>query len=588
MQPLLEITGLTKSLGGRVILDGVSLVVSEGQRIAVVGRNGAGKTTLIRLLTGEDKPDGGIVRHMDGLRLGWVDQHDRFLPGETAQQFLERDSGKPGWECAKLAARFQLKGPLLARPCLELSGGYRMRVKLSAMLLRDPNVLLLDEPTNYLDLATLLLLEEFLRTFRGGYLAVSHDRQFLKNTCTQTLEVADGALRYFPGPLEAYLAHKEEELAWKQKTNRKVEAERLRLQSFVDRFRAKASKAAQAQSKMKQLQKLQTIEIEHTMPVPRITIPWQRVPRGFAVRTSDLAIGYPDRTIAKGLELEIQRGDHVVIVGDNGQGKTTLLKTLAGELPPLAGAYKWWHKASVGYYAQHVQDMLRATETVENYLRRNAPPDIETEDVLRMAGDFLFRGDDLKKMTQVLSGGEKARLCLAAILLQRHAVLLLDEPTNHLDVETAEALAVALREYQGTVVFVSHDRTFVQIVADRILEVRDGYVRQYPHTYEEYVQEMEARLEDEVRALETPVTEDKEDARRRFAETQELKRELAKLEKKMETWDKKKSVLLQFFFDNPLDYDPEKRRQLEEAQEELGRLETRWYELQQGIADRKN
>lgn len=587
MQPLLEITNLTKSLGGRVILDGVSLVVSENQRIAVVGRNGAGKTTLIRLILGEEKIDSGAIRRLDGLRLGWVDQHDRFLPGETAQQYLERDSGKPSWECAKLAARFQLKGPLLSRPCLALSGGYRMRVKLTAMLLHDPNLLLLDEPTNYLDLATLLLLEEFLRTFRGGYLAVSHDRQFLKNTCLQTLEVEGGKLTFFPGPLESYFAHKEEELAWKQKTNRKVESERLRLQSFVDRFRAKASKASQAQSKMKQLHKLQTIEIDHTLPVPRIKIPWQRVPRGFAVRTTKLSIGYPDRTIAKDLDVEIQRGDHLVIVGDNGQGKTTLLKTLAGELPPIAGSYKWWHKASVGYYAQHVQDMLRPQETVENYLRRNAPPDIETEDVLRMAGDFLFRGDDLKKQTQVLSGGEKARLCLAAILLQRHAVLLLDEPTNHLDVETAEALAVALREYPGTVIFISHDRTFAQIVADRILEVRDGYVRQYPHTYEEYVQEMEARLEDEVRALDTPVSENKEDARRRFSELQELKRDLAKLEKKMDVWDKKKSTLLQFFFDNPLDYDPEKRRQLEEAFQELGALETKWYELQQGIAERQ-
>ncbi len=585
MRPLLEINGLTKTLGGRVLFDGASLVVGEGQRVAVVGRNGAGKTTLFRMILGQEAPDAGEIRLMPGLRLGWVEQHDHFEPGETVAAYLERESGKPAWACAKMAARFQLKGAWLERPCLDLSGGYRMRVKLSAMLLRDPNLLLLDEPTNYLDLATLLLLEEFLRTFRGGYLAISHDRQFLKNTCLETLDVAGGALHFFPGPLEEYFAQKEQELAWKLKANRKVEDQRQRLQSFVDRFRAKESKARQAQSKLKQLRKLQTIDIEHAPPVARIRLPAPAVSKGYALRTTRLGIGYPDRPVASGVEFDVQRGEHVALVGDNGQGKTTLLKTLAGALPPREGWFRWWPKARVGFYSQHVQDMLRPTETVEAYLRRCAPSDVRDEDVLRMAGDFLFRDDDLEKPARVLSGGEKARLCLAGILLQRHDVLLLDEPTNHLDVETTEALADALREYPGTVLFVSHDRTFVHIVADRLLEVRDGAVRQYPGTYEEYVQAMQEALgeREEGEAPDGAARIDKEEARQRHERHREIRRELARLERNMADWDKKKSALLAFFFDNPLDYDPEKRRQLEEAQNELEAYERRWYELQQEL-----
>ena len=605
MIPLLEIKTLSKTLGGRVLFDEADFIVAEGQRIGVIGRNGAGKTTLFRLILGQEKPDTGTVHYLDGLRLGWVEQHESFASGETVLGFLERTSGKAAWECGKLAARFQLKGLLLGQSCLALSGGFRMRVKLAAMLLRDPNLLLLDEPTNYLDLATLLLLEEFLRSFRGGYMVISHDRQFLKNTCSQTLEIENGHIRFSPTPLETYLAQKENELAWKLKTNKKIELERQRMQGFVNRFRGTPTKATQVLERVRRIDKLQTIEIEHSLPVPRMHLPYPPTTKGFAMRTTRLSIGYPAHTVAHNIDLDIQRGEHAVIVGDNGQGKTTLLKTIAGFLPPISGWYTWWPKASVGVYTQHVQDMLMPEETVEAYLRRQSPLDIKQDDVLRMAGDFLFRDDDLEKPTKVLSGGEKARLCLAGILLHRHSVLLLDEPTNHLDFETTEAFAAALREYPGTVVFISHDRTFVQIVSDRILEVRDGVVRQYPRTYEEYVQDMESRLEDDLGgsaflpfsppAADQPLAKKgrlgevdaKEKARVRHTQWQEKNRERARLEKAMVQWDKKKSKLMAFFFDHPLDYDPEKRRQLEETNRELGHLEEQWYALQQTIQELK-
>ncbi len=598
MRPLLELAGVSKSFGGRALFDAVDLTVDDGQRIAVVGRNGAGKTTLLRILLGQEPADAGDVRRLSGLRLGWVEQHAHFGAGETAIAFLERESGKPAWACARLAAHFQLKGPTLSSVCGALSGGYQMRLRLAAMLLRDPNLLVLDEPTNYLDLATLLLLEHFLRTFRGGYLIVSHDRQFLKNTCTSTLEVGGGRVRFFPGPLEDYLAQKEQELAWTQKSNRRVDEERARMQAFVNRFRGTPSKASAVRDRQKRLDKLQTIEIEHTLPVPRIRIQCQAAPPGYALRTTDLSIGYVGRTVAQGIDLEIQRGDHAVIVGENGQGKSTFLKTVAGQIPPLAGRYKWWPKASIGVYDQHVLNGLRPEETVDAFLARSAPSGLPREDVLRMAGDFLFGDDDLKKPAKMLSGGEQARLCLAGLLLQRHAVLLLDEPTNHLDVETTEALAAALQEYAGTVLFVSHDRTFVQIVADRIVEVRDGGVRAYPHPYETYVQDMEERLEAAASAptedgvgLTTPTgggrdpgesgqASSKAWARERRARLQEARRELARLEKQMAEWDGKKSGLMRFFFEHPLDYDPEKRRQLEEADGALAALEEKWYAAQ--------
>lgn len=590
MRPLLSLEGVSKTLGGRALVDGADFTFQDTHRIGLVGRNGAGKTTLLRLMMAVETPDSGVVRTLDGLRLGWVEQQARFLPGETAIAFLERSSDRPVWECAKLAARFQLKAAALEMGCTALSGGYQMRLRLVAALLKDPNLLLLDEPTNYLDLSTLLLLEEFLRGFRGAYVVVSHDRQFIKNVTTETLEIERGVLRFFPGPLETYLAKKEEELAWKLKTNKKIEVERGRMQGFVDRFRGTPTKATQVRERQKRITKLQTIQIEHSLPVAHIKIPCQNVPPGNALRTKALSVGYENKVIASDIGLDIQRGEHVVIAGNNGQGKSTLLKTLAGELPALGGAYKWWSKASVGYFAQHAPASLYPDETVEAYLKRMASPDLKTEDILRLAGDLLFRDQDLLKPTKVLSGGEKARLCLAGVLLRRHGVLILDEPTSHLDFETAEALGAALREYPGTVFLVSHDRTFVQIAADRVIEVKEGRVRVFPGTYEEYVQDVEqnalASLEDEAEVAE--VAAGKEIARARRDEIQEKKRELLRIEKRMKEWDEKRSKLLAFFFENPLDYDPEKRRQLEEATEGLVHEEEKWLTIQGDIENLRN
>ena len=571
MRPLLEIVGISKKFGHQVVFDDASLVVSDCQKTAVVGRNGAGKSTLFRLILGLDEMDQGTIKHLPGAHIGYLEQHAEFPPGETVLTYLMRVSGKEDWACAKMAGQFQVKRDLLARVAAELSGGYRMRVKLTAMLLHEPNLLLLDEPTNYLDLSTLLLLERFLRTYRGSALVISHDREFLKRTCTSTLEVERGRLTYFPGGLEEFFAAKEAQAEYVQKANKKTLAQKAHLQEYVDRFRYKASKAKQAQARIKMIAKMRTIDVEHGLPTARITLPKIATKPGSAVRVEKLAVGYGQKVVADAINFEIPRGEHVVIVGNNGQGKTTLLKTLAGDLAPVDGKVAWWHRANIGYYAQHVVAALNPREHVIDYLRKNANAFDKEEDLLRMAGNFLFRRDDLEKPISVLSGGEKARLCLAGILLHDFNVLLLDEPTNHLDVETSESLAAALQEYEGTVLFVSHDRTFVNIVATRIIEVQNGTARIYPDTYEEYVATLEEILDADVREeadVAAPNADEETRQRRRLA-LREKQRDAQKLEKRVADLEKKKSELLQYFFDNPTDYAPTKNQELKEVTAQL-------------------
>lgn len=499
MTTLIEVKDLHKHYGNRALFDGAEVTICEDQRIAVIGRNGAGKSTLCRILTGEEEADRIKLWMAPELRLAYLQQHDPYTLDEIVLGFLKRHTGKPEWECAKLAARFGLKGPFLDAPIGSLSGGYRTRVKLTAMLLADPNFIILDEPTNYLDLRTLILLERFLTDYQGGYIIVSHDREFLRRTCESTLEIENGAMTLYPGSVEEYLEFKEDKREQAEATNRNIEAKQKQLQRFIDRFKAKASKATQAKSKLKQLQKLKTIEIDHPMKNVRIRIP--EVPRrqGVALRCTELAIGYPERTIAKGIDLEIPQGSRVAVLGDNGQGKTTFLRTIAGDLEPKGGSFRWGHMLETGYYAQHVYATLDPTLTVRQYLQRRADHEVKDQQILDMAGSFLFGGADVDKRIGVLSGGERARMVLAGLLLERKPVLLLDEPSNHLDFETVEALGEALKSYQGTLFFVSHDRTFVHLVATEILEIHDGKVIRYPGTYDEYVWRIQKRAEEEER-----------------------------------------------------------------------------------------
>lgn len=512
MKILLQLSEIYKNYGAQIILDGATVSLSENQKVGMIGRNGAGKSTLCKIITGHEEPDQGEIMKSPDLRLSYLEQHDPYSLDETVIQFLMRYTGKEEWECGKMAGRFQLKRGLLETKIGALSGGYRTRVKLTSMLLSDPNFLILDEPTNYLDLRTLILLEEFLQDYNGGFLIVSHDREFLKKTCEDTLEVEKGICTLYPGSVEEYLIFKEEQKEQILSYNKNVEAKQKQLQEFVDRFRAKASKASQARSKMKQIEKLQTIETGHALSNVHIRIPVVERKNSAALQCEELSIGYPEKTVASRIYMEIEQGAHVAVLGDNGQGKTTFLRTLANDLTPKGGKFKWGHSLKVAYYAQHVFTSLHGEMTVYEHLASVAARDVTRQEILNLAGSFLFKGTDVDKKISVLSGGERARLCLAGLLLTKSQVLLLDEPTNHLDFETVEALGRALKSFAGTVFFISHDRTFVNILASKIVEVNNGTVRLYPGNYEEYVYSMEKALREEL-------NEDKPAAKASYAPT---------------------------------------------------------------------
>ena len=583
MAIVLQLQEISKSFGPRRLFDAATVSVSEGQRIGLIGVNGAGKTTLFKMILGQEEVESGKIDLHPNVRLGYIEQNEVIPPEEKVMEYLVRVSGRETWECAKMAAAFEIKNELLERPLHSFSGGYQMRIRLSGVLVQEPNLLLLDEPTNYLDLQTVLLLEQVLRQYRGGLLLISHDREFLKNVCTHTLELSHQKLTLYPGNVEAYLEYKEQKLEEARRFNKKVEAQRSHLQTFVDRFRYKASLATQAQSKLKQIERLKTIEIAHSLRTVRIQIPPPLIPikKGMALEIKSLTVGYDaSHPVLREMNLEIDRGDHVVILGENGQGKSTFLKTLAGALPALDGSYKWAHKLRVAYYAQHVPQMLPKQGTAGEYLL-SAAGNVLPEVLFRMAGNFLFTKEDLEKPISILSGGERARLCMAGIFLGRFDVLILDEPTNHLDFDTVEALAEALQEFEGTILFVSHSRTFVSQVADKLFEVKEGKIRRYIFPYEAYIYELQTH--ESLGDLQEPTAPTPEDPyyRRRepevFEDIQDTRRALKRIEKQLEALTEEREQLLQSFATNPSNPDAHRGKRLKQIAEESIACEAEWF-----------
>jgi len=495
MASLLQIVKASKSYGDQILLNEADAVISDSTKVGFVGRNGAGKSTLLRILLGEEELDSGeIIRHPT-LKLGYLRQHDPFLPEETTLEYLMRDSGQPDWRCGEVAGQFEIKGSYLDDQIAKLSGGWQTRAKLAALLLHEPNLLLLDEPTNFLDLRTQILLEHFLRDYRAACVIVSHDRAFLGATCTHTLDLARGKLTTFPGKIDAFLVFQEEKQVHDERANAAIMVKRKQLEEFIARNKARASTAKLAQSKSKALEKLEVMEIEHDQPSARIRAPRIEARKGPALRCKDLAIGYPDREIANDIHVEIEHGSRAAIVGDNGQGKTTFLRSIVDSLKPLAGEVKWGFGCKVGIYAQHVYTSLPPKFSVLDYLRSKAAFGKKDQEILDVAGSFLFRGGSVDKPITVLSGGERARLCMAGLMLSDLNILILDEPGNHLDVDTLEALADALTSYEGTVIFTSHDRYFMSRVATCIIEVRDGHVTNYNGDYETYLYQVNKEIE---------------------------------------------------------------------------------------------
>jgi ATP-binding cassette subfamily F protein 3 len=476
-----------KSYGHKQLFDGAQFAINENEHVGVIGPNGAGKTTLFRILTGHEMLDSGTLVKSTNLKLGYLAQHDTWNLNDTVEAYLEANSPTPIWELKQMGRDLWISDDLYGRSIGSLSGGYRMRVKLLWLLGEKPNLMLLDEPTNYLDLETTLVLERFLQDYRGSFLLISHDREFLRRTTDHILEVEQGDITKFNGNIDDYFEQKEmlrEQLAARAMS---IQQKRDEVMKFVERFGAKASKARQAQSRLKSLSRLETIEVKALPVTAAIKIPNPEKKGKLVVNLEDVDAGYGDKVILRNVNIRINQGDHLAVVGLNGAGKSTLLKTIAGRLEPVKGKLEWGIEISVGYYAQHVSENLVPSSTVIEQMTAKAHPSVTRQEGLNMAGSLLFSGDDVHKKISMLSGGEKARVALGQILLQKCTCLVLDEPTNHLDFQTVEALTQALMAYQGAVIVVSHDRSFVRRIGVNILEIDQGRARQYLGTYDEYV-----------------------------------------------------------------------------------------------------
>jgi ATP-binding cassette subfamily F protein 3 len=593
MAVLLQIKGAYKSYGEQALLDDANATLTDDVKVGFIGRNGAGKSTLLRVLLGEEELEKGeIIRHPK-LRLGYLRQHDPFQPGESVLDFLMRDSSQPEWKCGEIAGRFEVKHAYLEGPVAKLSGGWQTRVKLAALLLHEPNLLLLDEPTNFLDLRTQILLEHFLKEYQEACLIVSHDREFLRATCSHTLDLSRGRLTMFPGKIDAFLEFQAQQREHEQRTNAATLTKKKRLEVFIAKNRARASTATRARSKSKQLEKLDLIDIRSDEPTAAIHAPLVEPRQGPALRCRGLSIGYPQRTVASDIDLEIDHGWRAAIVGDNGQGKTTFLRTIVDSLEPLAGEVRWGYGCQIGVYAQHVYTSLPETKSVLDYLEYNAAPGTKEQQILDLAGALLFRGEAVKKRIAILSGGERARLCLAALLLSQHNILILDEPGNHLDVDTVEALADALLAYQGTVIFTSHDRHFMKRVATCIVEVRDGQVTNYRGDYESYLYYVNKEIEEGERELAKGMSKAPSAAKfapaKRIAprrSEKEIRKEMKTLERTIATLDDQKKQANARLLQST---DPAEALGLHNdvtaLTEQLAEVENRWLELQQQLEE---
>jgi len=490
---MLTVAGLSKSFGGRELFDDVSLNVMSGDRIAITGPNGAGKSTLIKIILGKEEPDGGSVSFIRGTRVGYLPQESEPAGNETVMEVaVPHEHEHDGQFIAKvkqILASLGFKQTDHDRPAKEMSGGWIMRAHLARLLAEEPDLLMLDEPTNHLDLETLIWFQDYLKYYPGAILMISHDREFLNNLCTHIAELRASKIMRYTGNYDEYLEQRAAMEATLIATAKAQQRDIDRLQLFADRFGAKASKASQAQSKRKQIERIKEdmVQIpdgpESTMgfrfPQPQRS--GQRV-----ITLENLKFGYGEKLIYDGIDFEVERDQRIVLVGPNGAGKSTLLKLLAQVLTPQAGEHKLGHNTKFGYFAQHRAAMLNPQHTV--FQEAMDTPQRITEQAIRtVLGSFLFRGDDIYKPVKVLSGGEKSRLALVKLLLDPPNLLLMDEPTTHLDLASVDALIEALKQYQGTLVFISHDVHFIRALSTHVVRVEAGTLRHFGGGYQYYL-----------------------------------------------------------------------------------------------------
>ena len=540
---MIALEAVSKGYGGPELLRAASWRIGRGERIGLVGPNGAGKTTLCRIMAGVEQPDAGRIHLDTGVSVGYLPQEvaggtERTVLAETLSGFdrvwqleaqlealaaaMARPDADPGLldRYGEIQHRFEALGGYRLeaqakvilgglgfkpgerhRPLGEFSGGWRMRAALARLLLLRPDLLLLDEPTNHLDIESLQWLEGFLATYEGSVVLVSHDRYFLNRMVTSIAELAGGGIEVYPGDYDDYVVQREARQALREAQARNQAKRIEEIERFIERFRSKATKARQVQSRIKMLDKLERIEVESA--ARRIHFKFPQPPRTgrLVTRLSGVHKAYGDHVVYAGMDFAVERGDRVALVGPNGAGKSTLLKVLAGVLPFERGERALGSHVEVHYYAQHQLDALDPSLTVLEELTQVAP-DAQVSRLRTILGCFLFSGDAVDKRVAVLSGGEKARVALAKILVKPAALLCLDEPTNHLDLASKEVLEEALSTFTGTIVFISHDRYFINRIANRVVEVQAGRLTDYLGNYDDYL----ARKSASVSGTEAPAS----------------------------------------------------------------------------------
>ncbi len=532
---MISINGLTVAYGGFTLLDNINFHISENDKIGLVGKNGAGKSTILKLICGLQSPTAGKVAVPSGIRIGYLPQIMEHHKGKSVidetmtafadmhakedelekitKELAEREdyeskeyqnliirlneindslsytqSESPRVQAERTLIGLGFKYEELDRPTETFSQGWNMRIELAKILLSKPDVLLLDEPTNHLDIESIEWLESYLKDYKGSLVLISHDRKFLDNITNRTVEIMLGHIHDYKVPYSKYMELRKERIAQQKAAYENQQRMIEKSEEFIEKFRYKPTKSNQVQSRIKQLEKLERIEVDEE-DSSALVVKFPPAPRSgdIAFKATDLTVGYGSKVVFSGANIEVRRGEKVALVGRNGEGKTTLMRVIMKELEPISGEAKTGHNVNIGYYAQNQEDILDKQDTVFETLDRIAVGDIRTKlrDILAA---FLFKGEDIDKKVAVLSGGERARLAMAKLMLKPYNLLALDEPTNHMDIRSKDILKQALKSYDGTLIIVSHDRDFLDGLVDKLYEFRDGKVKEHLGTVAEFLE----------------------------------------------------------------------------------------------------
>ena len=587
---MISVSNVTVSFGSYKLLDSISFHISDTEKIGLVGKNGAGKSTLMKLITGEQAPTSGSIEKPSGIRIGYLPQIMEHHRGRTVLEEalsvfghihsmeeelssvtdkLSQRTDYESPEYAALIARLNELNDALAlesglspraraekvlfglgfrpdeleRNTETFSQGWNMRIELAKILLSQPDVLLLDEPTNHLDIESIEWFEDYLKAFRGAVMLVSHDRRFLDSVTSRTVEILLGRIHDYKVPYSQYVTLRQERIS--QQTAAYENQQRMieKTEDFINRFRFKPTKSNQVQSRIKALEKLERIEIDETDNA-RLSLKFPPAQRSGDVvfKGVDLTVGYPQKVVFRNAQIEIKRGEKVALIGRNGEGKTTLMRVLMGELDPFEGEAKVGHNVRIGYFAQNQEDILDPSETVFGTLDRIAVGDIRTR-LRDLLGAFLFKGEDIDKKVSVLSGGERARLGMAKLMLSPYNVLALDEPTNHMDIRSKDILKQALQSFDGTLIVVSHDRDFLDGLADKLYEFKDGRVSEHLGGVQDFLRKrkLENLQELERRAADNEVKTEKtanKAAQEQFRQRKVLDKEQRKIQNRISFLEK--------------------------------------------------